>query len=151
MRADGYGMRSAIVDGFDAIAVYDAVAEAVGVARGGGGPTFVECKTYRVRGHFIGDPERYRTKDEVEAYKSDDPIVRASAHRRTLRCPKKHTSACGRRRAKNSPTRLAFARASAAPDPAEAFVGAYAGDRDATPLGALAARETAEFFGERRA
>ena len=79
IRADGYGMPSAIVDGFDAIEVHRALVDAVARARRGDGPTFIECKTYRIRGHYIGDPERYRSKDEVEARKSDDPIVRLQA------------------------------------------------------------------------
>src|SRR6202022_706562 len=80
IRAEGYGMPSAIVDGFDAFAVYDAIGDAVARARSGGGPTFVECKTYRARGHYIGDPERYREKTEVQdVMTASDPIVRMQA------------------------------------------------------------------------
>lgn len=75
-RAVGYGMPSVIVDGDDAFAVYEATKEAVNRARQGEGPTFVECKTYRVKGHFVGDPEMYRTKEEVQArVDKSDPII----------------------------------------------------------------------------
>lgn len=65
VRAAGYSMPSAIVKGNDIFAVNETVKEAVERARKGEGPTLVEAKTYRVGGHFVGDPERYRTKDEV--------------------------------------------------------------------------------------
>ncbi|MCJ7594220.1 MAG: thiamine pyrophosphate-dependent dehydrogenase E1 component subunit alpha, partial [Desulfobacterales bacterium] len=67
-RAAGYAMPGVIVDGMDVLAVYDVVGKAVKAARKGQGPTLVECKTYRFRGHFEGDPnlgERYRDKKEL--------------------------------------------------------------------------------------
>jgi TPP-dependent pyruvate/acetoin dehydrogenase alpha subunit len=74
-RAGAYGMPGVIVDGMDVVAVYEAVAEAVGRARRGEGPTLIEAKTYRFRGHFEGDPETYRDKAEVEKWKQRDPII----------------------------------------------------------------------------
>ena len=76
VRAVAYGMPSALVDGNDAGAVYKAAKEAVSRARAGDGPTLIEAKTYRVRGHYEGDPEIYRTKEEVESWKKKCPIVR---------------------------------------------------------------------------
>ena len=76
IRAAAYGMPSALVDGNDAGAVYQAAREAVARARAGGGPTLIEAKTYRVRGHYEGDPEIYRTKEEVESWKEKCPIER---------------------------------------------------------------------------
>jgi pyruvate dehydrogenase E1 component alpha subunit len=76
VRATSYDMPSASVDGNDAGAVYLAAKDAVARARAGGGPTLVEAKTYRIRGHYEGDPEIYRTKEEVEAWKEKDPIDR---------------------------------------------------------------------------
>ncbi|MBU5678189.1 thiamine pyrophosphate-dependent dehydrogenase E1 component subunit alpha [Alkaliphilus sp. MSJ-5] len=74
-RAVGYGMPSIIVDGNDVFAVYEGMKEAVERARQGGGPTFLEAKTYRIKGHFVGDPEMYRTREEVkEQYENNDPI-----------------------------------------------------------------------------
>jgi pyruvate dehydrogenase E1 component alpha subunit len=64
------------VDGNDVLAVRDVVRERVEAARGGGGPQLIEAVTYRFRGHSMGDPQRYRTKEEVEAAKAGDPIVR---------------------------------------------------------------------------
>jgi acetoin:2,6-dichlorophenolindophenol oxidoreductase subunit alpha len=72
IRAAGYGMPGLIVDGQDAVAVHDAVAEAVERARGGGGPTFIEAKTTRFRGHFEGDPQLYRPESDREGRR--DPI-----------------------------------------------------------------------------
>lgn len=75
IRAAGYGMRGMVVDGNDVLAVYDAVLEASARARAGEGPTFIEAKTYRLRGHYEGDPQVYRTSEEVEAWKESDPIA----------------------------------------------------------------------------
>jgi pyruvate dehydrogenase E1 component alpha subunit len=73
-RADGYGMVGVTVDGNDVLEVYEAAAKAVDRARSGGGPTLLECVTYRWKGHSKSDQERYRTKDEIEAWKRRDPI-----------------------------------------------------------------------------
>ncbi len=75
-RAAGYGMRGVTVDGNDVLEVYDAATEAVKRARAGEGPTLLECKTYRWKGHSKSDQERYRTKEEIEAWKEKDPIKR---------------------------------------------------------------------------
>jgi pyruvate dehydrogenase E1 component alpha subunit len=76
-RAAGYGMPGVIVDGNDVFAVYEAAKELVERARGGEGPSLLECKTYRIKGHFVGDPEMYRTKDEVRRKLDEtDPIPR---------------------------------------------------------------------------
>jgi TPP-dependent pyruvate/acetoin dehydrogenase alpha subunit len=71
-----YGIPGIQVDGNDVRAVRAAAAEAVERARDGGGPTLLECKTYRVHGHYEGDPERYRDKVEVEHWKANDPLRR---------------------------------------------------------------------------
>ncbi len=70
----GFDMPSAVVDGMSPESVHDAIAEAVKRAREKGGPTLLEIKTYRYKGHSISDPQKYRTKDEVDEYKSKDPI-----------------------------------------------------------------------------
>ena len=64
------------VDGNDVLAVRDAVREMAGKARAGGGPQMIEALTYRFRGHSIGDPQRYRNREEVEEAKTRDPIER---------------------------------------------------------------------------
>jgi pyruvate dehydrogenase E1 component alpha subunit len=75
IKAQAYGMPGVKVDGNDAVAVYLAVKEAVERARSGGGPTLVECETYRIGAHSSSDdPTRYRDEREVEAWKKRDPI-----------------------------------------------------------------------------
>ena len=77
LRAQGYGMPGVIVDGNDVFAVYEAARDLVDAARKGEGPSILECKTYRIKGHFVGDPEMYRTKDEVKKVLDEtDPIPR---------------------------------------------------------------------------
>ena len=72
--ADAYEMPADVVDGMSPEAVHEAVARAVKRAREGGGPTLLEMKTYRYKGHSMSDPQKYRNKDEVEEYKDKDPI-----------------------------------------------------------------------------
>jgi pyruvate dehydrogenase E1 component alpha subunit len=74
MRAAGYGMPAWPIDGMDVLAVADAAERAVLHVRGGGGPVFLELRTYRFRAHSMYDPERYRSKDEVEAWRTRDPV-----------------------------------------------------------------------------
>ncbi|GAB2703504.1 pyruvate dehydrogenase (acetyl-transferring) E1 component subunit alpha [Mucilaginibacter koreensis] len=69
-----YGIPSSAVDGMDPVAVHNAMDEAVERARKGDGPTFLEMRTYRYKGHSMSDPQKYRTKEEVESYKAKDPI-----------------------------------------------------------------------------
>ena len=71
---EAYDMPSEPVDGMDVEAVHEAVSRAAERARSGQGPTFLEFKTYRYRGHSMSDPQKYRTKEEVEEYKKRDPI-----------------------------------------------------------------------------
>lgn len=78
--AETYGMPSTTVDGNDVLAVRDAVYEAAERARSGGGPSFVECMTYRLRGHYEGDPARYRELSELADWRSKDPVRRFAAH-----------------------------------------------------------------------
>jgi pyruvate dehydrogenase E1 component alpha subunit len=73
--ADAYDMPGDKVDGMTPEPVHDAVARAVKRAREKGGPTLLEMKTYRYKGHSISDPAKYRTKEEVEEYKERDPIA----------------------------------------------------------------------------
>jgi pyruvate dehydrogenase E1 component alpha subunit len=73
-RADGYAMPGVVVDGQDIDVVNAAVNEAIDRARGGGGPTLLEMKTYRYRGHSRADPARYRPEGELERWKERDPI-----------------------------------------------------------------------------
>lgn len=74
-KAAGYGMPGQIIDGMDVETVQDAVGDAVRRARAGEGPSLLEAKTYRFRGHFEGDPQTYRSRAEVEEWRKRDPIV----------------------------------------------------------------------------
>ena len=78
-RAAGYGIPGVVVDGNDVLAVYEAARVAVERARQGGGPTLMECKTYRLRGHSRFDPAAYRPKDEVIEWLRKDAIARFQA------------------------------------------------------------------------
>jgi pyruvate dehydrogenase E1 component alpha subunit len=75
-RGNAYGMPAALVDGNDVLAVHEAAGTAIARARSGGGPTLLECKTYRIVGHHEGDPGTdYRTRDEVDSWKKKCPLA----------------------------------------------------------------------------
>lgn len=73
--ADAYDMPGDTIDGMSCEEVHKGIDRAVRRAREGGGPTFLEIKTYRFRGHSMSDPAKYRTKEELEEYKEKDPIA----------------------------------------------------------------------------
>ena len=73
--ADAYEMPADKVDGMNPETVHEAVERAVKRAREKGGPTLLEMKTYRYKGHSISDPQKYRRKEELEEYKGKDPIT----------------------------------------------------------------------------
>lgn len=75
LRARSYNMASETVDGMDVLAVERAARHAARAVRAGEGPYFLECRTYRFRAHSMFDPELYRDKSEVEAWKRHDPIA----------------------------------------------------------------------------
>lgn len=75
-KACAYGIPGKTVDGNDVLAVYEAVGEAIALARKGDGPTLIECKTYRIYGHEEGDQQTYKPKQEVEEWAKKDPIAR---------------------------------------------------------------------------
>ena len=74
IRAQGYGMKGFTIDGNDVIEVYKTIKEAVEIARKGGGPTLIECKTYRWQGQTIMDPDKYRSPEEKLEWKNRCPI-----------------------------------------------------------------------------
>lgn len=75
VRAAGYGIPGISIDGNDVLAVYQTAKQAIERARGGDGPTLIECKTYRWRTHFEGEPDTYRPPEEVQAWKEKEPIA----------------------------------------------------------------------------
>ena len=75
-KASAFNIPAVRIDGNDVLAVRDAVRDMARTARAGGGPQMIEAMTYRFRGHSMGDPQRYRSREEVEAAKAADPIDR---------------------------------------------------------------------------
>ena len=75
-KAAGYRMPGIAIDGMDVVAVERAARDAVEQIRAGGGPQFLECRTYRFRAHSMFDAQLYRAKDEIEAWRKKGPIVR---------------------------------------------------------------------------
>jgi TPP-dependent pyruvate/acetoin dehydrogenase alpha subunit len=73
-RAKSYGIPGVRVDGFDVLAVYEAASEAVARARRGEGPTLLVTECYRIEGHYAGEPEVYRSREEVAEQRNNDPI-----------------------------------------------------------------------------
>ncbi|MDT8901655.1 thiamine pyrophosphate-dependent dehydrogenase E1 component subunit alpha [Anaeroselena agilis] len=74
-RAKAYDIPGIVVDGNDVVAVFEAVSAAAARARAGEGPSLIEAKTYRHRGHYEGDPQIYKPADEVAAWKKRDPLI----------------------------------------------------------------------------
>lgn len=122
-RAAAYGIPGVYVGENDALAVYEAAGEAIARARRGEGPTLIEVKTYRYFGHFQGDPEVYRPKDEVARLREDDPIQKLKNHMLQSGLFTEAEIAGLEAEAKQRVEEaFAFARASAYPDPSEALM-----------------------------
>lgn len=126
IRASGYAMPGVTVDGNDVLAVYEATKGAADRARSGGGPTLIEGKTYRQRGHYEGDPMVYRSKAEMAAWKDRDPV--AAFRRRLLdeagiAGPELEALEQDVQAALNEA--VAFAAASPKPEPDAALAGVY--------------------------
>ncbi len=84
LKASSYEMPAWPVDGMDVLACEDAARRALAAVRGGGGPLFLEFRTYRFRAHSMFDPQLYRGKQEIEEWKKRDPILTYSAQLREL-------------------------------------------------------------------
>jgi pyruvate dehydrogenase E1 component alpha subunit len=84
-KAEAYGMEGAIIDGFDVMKLYDQFKPLVDRCRENQRPAFVDLKTYRYLGHSMSDPQKYRTKDEVDQYKNNDSIDRMASYLMTER------------------------------------------------------------------
>lgn len=122
-RAAGYGMPGVQVSDNDVLAVYEAAGEAVARARRGDGPSLLELKTDRYLGHFQGDSELYRPKDEVETLKKEDPIERlGAALRQTGALTDTGEAAIRDTVAAEVAEAIEFARQSPYPDPEDALL-----------------------------
>jgi pyruvate dehydrogenase E1 component alpha subunit len=127
-RASAYAMPGIAVDGNDLPAVAAAAAVAIDRARKGGGPSLLECKTYRWRGHSKSDRNLYRTKDEIEAWRKRDPIRLLEAELVSHgRFDVAELSAIEKAAASEIEAALEFAKASPDPDPSQLTRDVYAG------------------------
>jgi pyruvate dehydrogenase E1 component alpha subunit len=126
-RAAGYGAPGVTVDGNDVEAVFAATSAAVERARRGEGPTLIEAKTYRWKGHSKSDKQRYRTRDEVREWQERDPIARLA--QRLMESGALDEAAFTRMQEETAAeidAAVAFARDCAEPDPAAILEGIYA-------------------------
>jgi len=120
-RAQGYGMPATIVDGNDVLKVYAATRLAANRARRGGGPTLIECKTMRMKGHAEHDDARYMPKELLEAWRKKDPLLRFEKHlaQKKLMTAEEKAAIDGRIESEIRED-VAFAEASPFPAPEEA-------------------------------
>src|SRR5215216_2058838 len=120
-RAAAFGMASIQIDGNDLELIYETVEGAAAKARAGGGPMYIEAMTYRLWGHMMGDPEIYRTKEEVAKAKENEPIVRLGRRLIELGCSDSDLARLDTEAESIIADALQFAESSRAPEPAEAF------------------------------
>lgn len=126
IRASSYAMPGVTVDGNDVLAVYEATKVAVERARAGGGPTLIEGKTYRQRGHYEGDPMVYRSEAEMDEWKGRDPVVAFRARLLTESgIPEADVIAVEQAVQAALDEAVAFAAASPKPAPETALAGVY--------------------------
>ncbi len=125
-RAEGYGIPGKIVDGNDVLAVYEAAAEAVARARQGEGPSLIECKTMRIRGHSEHDDASYVPTELVESWRSRDPIRLFDEKLCGWGVLTDDAAASVRARiTEELEAAIAWAEASPLPDPSEVAAGVY--------------------------
>ena len=127
LRAAGYGIPGVRVDGFDILAVHEAATAAVARARAGGGPTLLVTESYRIDGHYAGEPEVYRDRAEVAEWRKKDPIARFRGHLLDEGLvPAAELDAIDAEVVALVQESIAFAKASSEPDPATALDYIYA-------------------------
>lgn len=119
-RATGYGIPGVTVDGNDVLAVCAAAQKAVKRARNGEGPTLLECKTYRHKGHSRFDPAKYRPEPEVEEWKARDPLVVFKRYLLQKGIPEEFFQKIEEKIATELDEAVEFARTSPYPEPEEA-------------------------------
>jgi len=117
-RAIGYGVAFRQVAGNDVAAVADSMADVLADIRGGHGPYLVEATTLRVRGHYEGDPQRYRDQSELEAASSEDPLLVARRQLAREGVDERHADELDRQAAAAVADAEHYARTAQAPDPA---------------------------------
>ncbi len=123
--AAAYNMRALKVDGNDVIAVAAAAREVVAQIRAGEGPYLLECRTKRVRGHFEGDPQKYREAGDLEAALHDDPLARCEAQLIVAGTPQQVIDEIKADIKVRVDVAVAAARVGATPAPGDAFADVY--------------------------
>ncbi|MBI2316463.1 MAG: thiamine pyrophosphate-dependent dehydrogenase E1 component subunit alpha [Betaproteobacteria bacterium] len=113
-----YGISAQTVDGNDVLAVHDAAQKAVAQVRGQGGPWLLECMTFRMAGHYVGDAQRYRSKEELAAVREKDPIERLQRHLVGKGTPQGELEAIAARVKEEMAAVVERARRAPRPDPA---------------------------------
>jgi pyruvate dehydrogenase E1 component alpha subunit len=126
--ADAYEMPGDQVDGMVPETVHEAVERAIRRAREKGGPTLLEIKTYRYKGHSMSDPAKYRSKEEMEEYKLQDPIETTLAKLKNLGVTDEEIEQINERVKNEVADSVKFAEESAFPDDDEALKDVYAED-----------------------
>jgi pyruvate dehydrogenase E1 component alpha subunit len=125
-KASAYGMEGRRIDGMNVLEVYDATKEALNRAKSGQGPQFLEMITYRYEGHSMGDPLRYRTKDEVAKWREDDAIGVLERHLlQDLKVDKEKLEAADQAVEEELNEAVLFAESSPLPSPEELFSDIY--------------------------
>ena len=123
-RAEAFGMRSMTVDGQDVEAVHNVTREALAHVRDGNGPVYLVCDTYRLTGHYVGDPQVYRPREELrELRQTQDPIEKLRA---SLDVPDEDWNALEREIEKIVEGSVEFAKNGTDPDPRDALKNIYA-------------------------
>lgn len=125
-RVAAYDIEAIRVDGNDLEAVYNAVEQAAAKARAGNGPTYIEAMTYRLWGHMMGDPEVYRTKDEVEQARAHEPIIRLGHRLQEFGCTESDLARLDSEAETVIADALQFAEISPLPEPETAVTDVFA-------------------------
>jgi acetoin:2,6-dichlorophenolindophenol oxidoreductase subunit alpha len=123
--AETFRITAMRVDGNDVVAVRAAALAAIEAARSGGGPRLIECNTTRVRGHFEGDPQKYRDPGEFDEIGRRDPLARAASELRTLGVSEAEITAMDEAARARVDEAVVAARAGTAPEPAAALADVY--------------------------
>lgn len=126
LRAAGFGFESMQVDGNDLEAMYNAVEQAAARARAGNGPIYIEATTYRLWGHMMGDPEVYRTKEEVVQARENEPIVRLGRRLREFGHTEADLTSLDSEAEAIIADAVQFAESSPVPEPEDAFTDVFA-------------------------
>jgi pyruvate dehydrogenase E1 component alpha subunit len=130
VRAKAYDIPGVTVDGNDPLAVYEAVKEAVQYAREGNGPSIVECMTFRMRGHYEGDPASYRSKEVTEEWRKKDPIDAFRAYLLNDSIDEKELIGLEEAMDQEIEAAYEFAMSSSYPDPSEVTSDVYSSDNE---------------------